>query len=406
MSLYGKSTDGTTAHGGGTLISGKDGSGNAQHFLTDTSGKPLIGTVDTVTNPVAIKWVDTNGVVNAFKNVDGNPRVVNQTYLEQIAEGNVTNHTPWSKVGFNPAITTAMEDIWSAGGLYVYPTAATAMSVVSSSAGDEDLGTVLHSGATTDAGGTTTTIVVAGENFSTTTAIGDLIIIERAGTTPEWGYITEVTSNTVLTFAGGLSSGGTGASRGTYDIIDVSAKTGAHAVKIDYLDATYAAKTEIVILNGDTAVAMTASPFRINSFRAISCGSTGVAVGNLTLEASVGGQDYSYITAGYTRARNNMYTVPLGKTLYVNMWQVGAATNNDTKVQTCRIMTRANREPATGFLSNCFYGYTEMLVTNENGGIFFPIPTKLPAKTDIKVSAIGLTGFSGSVTSILRGWLE
>jgi hypothetical protein len=359
-----------------------------------------------MSNIHGVGWIDTTGAYNGFKNVDGNPRVVNQTYLEQIAEGNVTGHTPWSKVGFNPAITTTMEDIWSAGGTYVFPLSALAMQVVSSSAGDEDLGTVIHSGATTGSGGSTTTISVTGENFLTTTAVGDLIILEAAGTTPEWAYITEVTSNTVLTFAGGLSSGGTGASRGTYSVIDVSATTGAHAVKIDYLDSTYAAKSEIVILNGDTAVATVATMLRINSFRVISAGTTGACVGNLTLEAVVGGQDYGYITAGYTRARNNMYTVPLGKTLYVNMWQVGAATNNDTKVQTARVMTRANREPATGFLSNCFYGYTEMLVTNENGGIYFPIPTKLAAKTDIKVSAIGLTGFSGSVTSVLRGWLE
>ena len=154
-------------------------------------------------------------------------------------------------------------------------------------------------------------------------------------------------------------------------------------------------------------MATVATMLRINSFRIISVGTAGACVGSLTLEAVVGGVDYSYITAGFTRARNNMYTVPLGKTLYVNMWQVGASTNNDAKVQTARIMTMANREPTTGFLTNeLFYAYTEMLVTNENSGIYFPIPTKLPAKTDIKVRAIGLTGFSGSVTSVLRGWTE
>jgi hypothetical protein len=360
-----------------------------------------------MSNIHGVGWIDTTGAYNGFKSVDGNPRVVAQTYLEQIAEGNVTGHASWSKVGYNPAITTSFEDIWSAGGTYTFPASALAMQVVSSSAGDEDLGTVIHSGATTDAGGSTTTISVAGENFSTTTAVGDVIILEKAGTTPEWAYITEVTSNTVLTFAGGLSSGGTGASRGTYSVIDVSAKTGAHAVKIDYLDSTYASKTEIVILNGDTAVATVATMLRINSFRVISVGTALAPVGNLTLEAVVGGQDYSYITAGFTRARNNMYTVPLGKTLYVNMWQVGASSNNDTKIQSVRCMTMANRESSTGFLTgSLFYPYTEMLISNENSGIFFPIPTKLAAKTDIKVRAIGLTGFSGSVTSVLRGWLE
>ena len=30
----------------------------------------------------------------------------------------------------------------------------------------------------------------------------------------------------------------------------------------------------------------------------------------------------------------------------------------------------------------------------------------IAAKTDIKVSAIGLTGFNGPVTCVLRGWIE
>ncbi len=354
-----------------------------------------------------MQWIDTTGAVNGFKNVDGNPRVVNQTYLEQIAEGNVTNHTPWTKVGFNPAITTAEEDIWSAGGAYIFPLVADGWDVVSSST--EDAGTVIHSG-TADAGGSTTTIVKAGENFLTTTAVGDCVILDKSGTTPEWGYITAVDSDTQITCAGGFSSGGTGASR-AYSIVDqsVATNTGAQAVKIEYLDGSYETKSEIVILNGTIAVnTVNVDMFRAQSFRVIAAGSTYKSVGNISLRLEGGAATtYSYIAAGYTRARNQMYTVPTGKTLYVNMWHVGASTNNDTKVQTCRIMTRANREPATGFLTgNIFYGYTELLISNGQEGVLFPIPTKLPAKTDIKVSAIGLTGFIGSVTSVLRGWLE
>jgi hypothetical protein len=355
----------------------------------------------------AIKWEDTDGTARGFKNVDGNPSVVTQTYLEQIAEGNVSGHTAWSKVGYNPAITTAEEDLWSAGGLYTFPTAADGWDVVSSST--EDAGTEIHSG-TADAGGSTTTIVKAGENFLTTTAVGDCIILDKSGTTPEWGYITEVTSDTVLTCSGGFSSGGTGASR-AYSVIDQSVvtNTGAQAVKIEYLDGSYVSKSEIVILNGTTPVnTVNVDMFRANSFRVIAAGSTYKAVGNLSLRLEGGAATvYSYITAGYTRARNTIYTVPTGKTLYVNMWHVGAATSNDTKIQTCRVITRANREPSTGFLTgNMFYGYTELLISNGQEGILFPIPTKLAAKTDIKVSAIGLTGFNGAVTSVLRGWLE
>jgi hypothetical protein len=356
-------------------------------------------------NSVYLK--DESGVAYGVKHIENKPRVSTMPYLYDIAEGLISGHTSWVKVGYNPAITTSEEDVWSAGGSYVFPTAADGWDVVSSST--EDAGTTIHSG-TADAGGSTTTIVKAGENFLTTTAVGDCIILDKSGTTPEWGYITAVTSDTVLTCSGGFSSGGTGASR-AYQVIDqsVATNTGAQAVKIEYLDGSYVSKSEIVILNGTTAVnTVNTDMFRVNSFRVIAAGSTYKTVGNLSLRLEGGAATvYSYITAGFTRARNNIYTVPYGKTLYVNMWHVGAATNNDTKVQTCRVMTRANREPSTGLLTgNIFYGYTELLISNSQEGIEFLLPTKLVAKTDIKVSAVGLTGFSGAVTSVLRGWLE
>lgn len=130
-----------------------------------------------------------------------------------------------------------------------------------------------------------------------------------------------------------------------------------------------------------------------------------VPVGNLTLRGNVDTVTYSYILATFTRARNICYTVPAGKTLYVNYWSAGASTTNDIKVQTCRVMTRTNIEPSTKFKGSgmIFYPYTEKLVTNNEDITEFPIPTKLPAGTDIKVSAIGLTGFSGPVTTVLRG---
>lgn len=70
------------------------------------------------------KLIDENGSAYGIKQVDGKPRVSNMSYLYDIAEGNVSGHTPWSKIGFNPAVTTSEEDIWSFGGSYVFPTSA------------------------------------------------------------------------------------------------------------------------------------------------------------------------------------------------------------------------------------------------------------------------------------------
>jgi hypothetical protein len=50
----------------------------------------------------------------------------------------------------------------------------------------------------------------------------------------------------VLTISGGFSSGGSPAGR-TYYVVDYSAYTGAHVVKVEYLDYTYAQKTDIKV---------------------------------------------------------------------------------------------------------------------------------------------------------------
>lgn len=354
---------------------------------------------------------DENGLPYGIKHVNNKPRVSSMPYLYDIAEGNVTGHTPWSKIGYNPVVATSEEDVWSAGGLYVFPTSATLqMEVISSLAtADVDVGTILFTG-TCDVGGTTTTMLKAGVDFTATAAAGDYIIIDKAGTVPEWGIITAVANGSV-TFAGGLLSTGSCVTARTYQILDTSAAKGAMAVKIDYLTSAYAEKSEIVILATTTPVPLVSSDtFRVNSFRVIAVGTKATALnapgGNLSLMKNAG-LTYSYITLGFTRARNTMYTVPAGKTLYVTQLAVSAATTNN-KVESVRCITRANVEPGTVFkgAGTIFYPYTELLVTNASVTIEFTVPTKLSAGTDLKVSAVPFGAYTGPVTSVLRGWLE
>ena len=354
----------------------------------------------------AVEWLDTDGVAHGFKNVDGQPRIVSQSYLEQIAEGNVAGHVPWTKIGFSATVNTTESDIWSKAGAYTFCTTAGKWEVVSTDNG-QDIGTTIKSGTST--GGSTTTLVDASKDFTAATAvaIGDCIILDKSGAVPEWGYVTAITNPTTLTIAGGFSMGGTGASR-AYVIVDKSARTGAHAVKIDYLTNTFAEKTEIVILNGTTAVdTINTDLYRVNSFRIVATGDGNKPVGNITLQADGVGATYSYISSGFTRARNTMYTVPVGKTLYVNQWSVGWSTPNDTKVQTARFYTRANIEPSTRFnTGRIFYPYTEAIITNNQLMMVFPVPTKLMAGTDIKVSGLAINPGSGPATTVLRGWIE
>lgn len=350
----------------------------------------------------SVNLLDESGVAYGVKHISNKPRVSSMPYLYDVAEGNVAGHSAWMKIGLNPALVASTEaDLWSATGVINFPSAAGKWEVVSSD-NTQDIGTAIKTGTST--GGSTVTLIDSGANFAAATAvaIGDCIILDKSGTTPEYGYVTGVTSATELAVAGGFSSGGTGSGR-VYAIVDKSAYTNAQAVKISYLTTAFAEKSEIVILNGTTAVDLVnTDTYRVQSFRVIAAGTNAKALGNLTLRADGAGSTYSYITAGYTRARNCAYTVPAGKTLYVTEFTVsyGYSTN---QTHYCRIYTRATQND--GFRTpGIFYPFTEVVCANTSQLVTLDIPTKLTAGVDIKVSAIAT--FAGVASVALRGWLE
>ena len=349
----------------------------------------------------SVDLIDSTGVARGVPFFGGAPATVAQSYLQSIAEGDIAGHTTWSKTGFTPTMNTTESDIWGPAGVYTFPTSAQQMELVSSSA--SDTGTVIFSGTST--GGSLTTLIDTGKNFTTGTpvAVGDCLLLDGTGT-HEWGFVTGV-SATTLTVANGFSQGGTGSGR-TYKVLDFSATTGAQAMRIEYLDSTYASRVEFVVLNGTNAVTTVATDiFRVNAFRVIATGSGFKAVGNISIRALANTPVFSYVQAGYTRARNSMYTVPLGKTLYVTKIESSFATTGNANKEYARIYTRANVEPGTLFhTGGIFYAYTDIVMQNSTVNTDLFVPTKMPAKTDIKIS--GIATATGVATSVLRGWIE
>jgi hypothetical protein len=191
--------------------------------------------------------------------------------------------------------------------------------------------------------------------------------------------------------------------------VDKSAHTGAQVVKVDYLDSSYGEKMEIIVLNGTTVIpTINTNYFRINSFRMIFGGTpTGLterSVGSISIRNLADTPIYSYMLAGFTRARNSAYTVPAGKTLWITQLDLSFGITGNGKVEYARLFARANREPATNFLTgNLFYPYSEIVTTNAEAAIHLDIPTKLIQYTDIKVS--GIATAAGIATSVLRGYL-
>lgn len=103
---------------------------------------------------------------------------------------------------------------------------------------------------------------------------------------------------------------------------DTSTGTGALHVLVDYLDANYAEGSEIVTMAGHTGVATTASILRVNGLRVLDVGTVGEASGNIYLgdgavSAHKPANVYGMIASGDGVSRQAVYTVPAGKTLYV-----------------------------------------------------------------------------------------
>jgi hypothetical protein len=183
---------------------------------------------------------------------------------------------------------------------------------------------------------------------------------------------------------------------------DAAGDTGARTVIISYLDASYNEHSETVTLDGTNPVNTVATDiFRVNFFRVATAGTSAAPEGNLSLRDTAGTVTYSYILAGYTRARNVQYTVPEGKTLYVS--SITFTCSEATKG--VRVTTRANYDTIIGAVGTIFYPYSEVLLYNDTFVKELEVPTRLPEHTDIRVSCISAQA-GAMITCALRGWLE
>lgn len=181
---------------------------------------------------------------------------------------------------------------------------------------------------------------------------------------------------------------------------DTAGSTGAQSVTIYYLDANYVEHTETVAMSGTTPATAAGSIYRVNGFRVTSAGAGGYAAGNISLNG--GTVTYSYISAGFTRARNSAFTIPANQTLYVVTlaFSYGYAAN---QTHFSRMFTRATQNDGAR-TPDLFYPYTEVVCANSTLFVDLVIPTKLVEKVDIKVS--GSATISGVAAVAMRGWIE
>lgn len=184
---------------------------------------------------------------------------------------------------------------------------------------------------------------------------------------------------------------------------DSTDAVGAQEMTIKYLDAAFAEKTEVVQMKGTAATNTVATDiYRINSFRVTKAGSSAKAVGAISLRSVGGAATYSYIAAGYTRARNSVYTVPASKTLYIISAALGYA-YAASQTHYGRLWVRANQNEGVR-VANIYYPFVECISQNGTIPLTFESPLKIVSGVDIYAGGIGTA--SGIATSVLRGWIE
>jgi hypothetical protein len=190
---------------------------------------------------------------------------------------------------------------------------------------------------------------------------------------------------------------------------DKAGGTGALTVTIEGLDAAYNFITSTVTMNGTTIVTTASSFLRVNRMWVASAGSTGAAVGTISAKIHGGATVYAMISPGLSQSRQLIYTVPLGKTLYITSISFSSGVGNTTGNSKANYMiftTRATVNPYTGLVSTIFYPYNEIGLENQSWWRELEVPTVIPSTADLKVSVAGDTALSVGCVAAIRGWIE
>lgn len=208
--------------------------------------------------------------------------------------------------------------------------------------------------------------------------------------------ISLIPNTTVIPYPNGIQL-----SVSSSDANDTALGIGVRQIDIHYLDANYLEQSEFVTLNGTTPVNTVATNItRILDFHTQLVGSSGVAIGNMSLTNLAGTVTYDYLQAGGNQSLTAHFTIADNKIGYITGWQASS-----TK-QAVSIRLRATRSKYELNLLPGIFMFQDVLNLNNTTSGFIPFdpPLKCLSRTDIKLSAIG-TGAAGSDCSASFGIL-
>lgn len=190
---------------------------------------------------------------------------------------------------------------------------------------------------------------------------------------------------------------------------DTLAGSGVQKIEIHWLDENYNEFDEEISLNGATPVLTVATNIlRINGMHSIQVGAGGVAAGDIIIRPVGGGSSFGIIPAGLNQLIQAVYTVPLAKRYFITNWSVGAG--NAAGGRYCEFTLRATAHDDEGtieYIAGVFHVWGLIAAQDANIQQFFTLPIKLPAKTDIEISAVSDAGTANAVCSgCIEGWIE
>lgn len=175
---------------------------------------------------------------------------------------------------------------------------------------------------------------------------------------------------------------------------DSSEGIGLRTVQLYGLNEDYLEINEIVTLNGLTAVTTVNHFLRIFRMIGRSAGSGGTNVGNIFAKDNAGTNTLAQIQIGNAQTLMALWTVPIGKTLYLSQWWV---TSLDEKGAKFSLFVRPHNE--------VFQLKRKIILKDNSFKLAFPAKFPIAEKSDIAIRI--LCEKEGSiVTSGFDGWYE
>jgi hypothetical protein len=168
-------------------------------------------------------------------------------------------------------------------------------------------------------------------------------------------------------------------------------------VLVTGLDANYLEISEVLTLNGQTAVTSTKSFFRVNDMLVLTDSPTGnIYFGTGAVTTGVPTNVYGFISAGDNSMMVGAYTVPAGHTLYIQGGSINCSLANQNKLVTVNFNTTI-----------AGVRYSAAKIISSGGYQHYPYtpPLAVPEKSDLLDTATTTDASASTVTANLSGIL-